>query len=702
MLSALLLSSLLGGPSGYSPPVPPTGRGRTTLPRGGASLGTNKRPPVTTLRAGLRDLVGPYGDEDDGRYPPSSLDTGASGTGRRRSPGFVGFGRDDGGGPGGGRGGGGYADGGADPGLPPYDVVIDTAGRPTRDVYDDFGGGTRRIPRDKYVGRPSSDFASTNGAGGGRGGGRGTRSVSRPYDGPPASPRPALPPGLAYDGYDSLSVRGASSSANPVELFYRAWNARNVALALSCFDDRVYYDDTSFSEPFDGKDKLANHLLYVVDCVPDSFYLVVDELSEGRSLGAGRNGDGPNSPFGGRDDRRRRVPYDRPTINVAALWHIENDSGPLPLARGTSFFKVDPATNLIVEAYEFSESGLKSGTSGLNLLSIVSKLLEDNRRWFPFWAWAFYTYFVFFSQGVLPGKDLLHADAKTWAEVRDLSSSFLFLAPALKLPTAAKLHPVLEGLFNGVLAWSFLFAGFLSDERSGVGPYGRDARYYERMVRNQEELLDSGVVLVPPVSTTKSNLLPLVPTIVGMQFFACAFLLPYLFSRTNERPPADVSLYDGPRRIRPLYKEELDRPAAVLGEWRGLGIVLGCLGLYSLYWGFAGRAGADFGPPIWVSDKRMLDFMKILDKDRVAASLVINLWVLGIFQGWLIDDDWKRRGRSLEEETFLRNVAKFFPFFGLAAYLIFRPRFPSDRGSFDYDDFELERERGRRRRDGRF
>lgn len=657
---------------------------RPAASRGGRSSGVSRTR--SALRAGLRDLVGPYGDDE---YPPSSLDTGASGTGRRRSPGFVGFGGD------------GRYDGGYD--GAPYDVVIDTQGRPTRDVYDDSRGGTRRIPRDKYD-RASSDFISTNGSG--------TRSVR-------SDSSRALPAGLAYDqgtrGGDLidgpprrlLSNRDVSSSANPVELFYRAWNARNVALALSCFDDRVYYDDTSFSEPFDGKDRLANHLLYVVDCVPDSFYLVVDELSEGRSLSGGR-GDGPNSPGGRFGDkfaeprRRRRVAYDRPTINVAALWHIENDSGPLPLARGTTFFKVDPATNLIVEAYEYPVSSFKSGTSGLNLLSIVSKLLDDNRRWFPFWVWAFYVYFVFFSDGILPGKDLLHADAKTWSEVRDLSSSFLFIAPAMKFPTAAKLHPVLEGLFNGVLAWSFLFAGFLSDERSGVGPYGRDSRYYERMARNQEELLDSGVVLVPPVSTTKSNLLPLVPTIVGMQFFASGFLLPYLFSRTNERMPADVSLYDGPRRIRPLYKEELDRPAAVLGEWRGLGIVLGCLGLYAIYWGFAGRAGADFGPPIWVSDKRMLDFMKILDKDRVAATLVVNLWLLGIFQGWLIDDDWKRRGRSLEEETFLRNVAKFFPFFGLAAYLIFRPRFPSDRGSFDYDRFELDRERGRRRRNGRF
>jgi len=186
-----------------------------------------------------------------------------------------------------------------------------------------------------------------------------------------------------------------------------------------------------------------------------------------------------------------------------------------------------------------------------------------------------------------------------------------------------------------------------------------------------------------------------------MQFFMSAFLLPYLFARTSERYSSEIQLVERggpPRRIRPLYKEELDRPALVLGEWRGLGVLLGAIGIFALYWGFAGRP-EDFGPPIWVSDKRMVEFMKLLDKDRVAASFVVDLWVFGIFQGWLVDDDWKRRGRSLEEEKFLRNVAKFVPFFGLASYLVFRPRLPTKKDTFDYDGF-FNRESNKNRRDG--
>ena len=80
--------------------------------------------------------------------------------------------------------------------------------------------------------------------------------------------------GLVQQRFDSLGT--------PVERYFEAWNRRNVPLALSCFDDNVYYDDTQFSKPFDGKAKLADHSPYVSDCLPESYYFVLDELSVGR------------------------------------------------------------------------------------------------------------------------------------------------------------------------------------------------------------------------------------------------------------------------------------------------------------------------------------------------------------------------------------------------------------------------------------
>lgn len=692
----------------------------------------------TALRAGLRDLVGPYDDLDYVDGPPGSPAPSRSirDVSPRRSPGFVGFDRDRS-----------YRRGGPD-GYPSYDISIDAPYRGDvgsvrgrrRDrrrygdgLYDDLpGSSTRPISAyGPYAGGLVSDrvdpydrglddrFINTNGYERGmrRRGGRDPRPTIDVTRGLPArygvgggglGGRPPVPQVYRRDYLDTLDGR-PFDRLTAVERYFEAWNRRDVPLALSCFDEDVYFDDTAFSEPFDGKDKLADHLLYVADCLPDTFYFVIDELSVGPSRG---------NPGGFRNERRTRSGrgqqlarfnefrgYNGPTVNMAALWHVENEFGPLPFARGTSFFKVDPNTNLIVEGYEFQEPAVfKTGGWGLRTLSVASKLTREPRRWFPFFAWVSYVYIVYYSNGILPGKDIFHADPKTWKEVQELTFNFLFFAPAAGLPTAAKLNPVLEGLFNGLLAWSFMFCGFLSDERSGIGPYGErgtNSRYYQQIIENQEQILDNGVVLVPPVSITKKNALGLVPTIIGMQFFTSAFLLPYLFSRTAERYTSDIPLLDGPRRIRPLYKEELDRSALVLGESKVLGAILFLFGLFCLWWGAAGGKPADFGPPIWVSDKRAVDFMKLMDNDRVATTFVLDLWIFGIFQGWLVDDDWKRRGRSLEEEKFLRNCAKFIPFFGLASYMIARPKYPSNRETFDYDRFFQDRAEAIRRVRGR-
>ena len=48
-------------------------------------------------------------------------------------------------------------------------------------------------------------------------------------------------------------------------------------------------------------------------------------------------------------------------------------------------------------------------------------------------------------------------------QVRDLSLNFWLIVPALAPASAPDLHPCLEGLFNLLLAWAGLFAGFLID-----------------------------------------------------------------------------------------------------------------------------------------------------------------------------------------------------------------------------------------------
>ena len=621
-------------------------------------------------------------------------------------------------------------------------------------IRDDIDGVNRLIGNDNSNSRGGIPLRSGGGGnvntnnrgGGGRNSVVGPLSQTRRDEFDRIIPQGGgLPPpgGLVRRTNDELGGVGPPPLRNPnnfdnnnlsiVERYFEAWNRRNIALALSCFSNNIYYDDTQFSKPFEGKDKLAEHLIYVADCVPDSFFYVIDELSVGQvQRGGGRRGSSSAPRFRngrrvnsdqrslrrGRGESIRFEDDGRPTVSVSALWHVENEFGPLPYARGCSFFKIDPNTNLIVEGYEFPEPAvIKPGTTGLRTLSLASKLIEEPKRLLPFTAWVAYIYIVFFSQGILPGKDFFHTDPKTWIEVQNLSFNFMFIAPAAKLPVAAKLHPMLEGVFNGLLAWAAMFWGFLSDDRTGFGTgydrdldmTGRSARYYERLMQNQEQEFDNGIVVVPSVSITKRNLIPLLPTVIGMQFLTSAFFLPYLFARTSERRyESDYERFDrrgpGALRVRPLYREELDK-TQVLGEWKGLGILLGSIGVFALWWGAGGRVedAKDFGPPIWESGKRTTEFMKILANDRIAATIILDFWVFGFFQGWLVDDDWRRRGRSLEEESFLRNVAKFIPFFGLAAYLTFRPSYPSIKDGFDeelYDERTGQlRRRGSRRSD---
>jgi hypothetical protein len=516
--------------------------------------------------------------------------------------------------------------------------------------------------------------------------------------------------------YTNLEAGNSNfNSLTVVERYFEAWNRRNVPLALTCFDDNVYYDDTQFSKPFEGKDDLAKHLIYVSDCVPESFRFVVDGLSVGpavrrrssinelnRRRRAERGGRGNNEPVFDRFDRDRRSTslstYDRfdrsslpNLVNIAALWHVENESGPLPFARGCSFFMVNPNTNLIVEGYDFPEPAvIKPGSTGLKILSIASKLFDEPIRFFPFVVWVTYVWVVFFSNGILPGKDAFQFEARTWDEVRALSLNFFYVSPILNMKMSPSVHPCLEAVFNTLLAWSFLFLGFLSDERTGAGSDNRPyERYYEKLSYRQEEVLEDGRILVPPVSPTKRNLISILPTVIGMEFLTSAFLLPYLFCRTTERSGISTAAeIRRPRSIltRPLYKEELDKSARVVGEWRGLGVIMGLMGCLGVYWFFNGRI-AEFGPPLWESPKRMQSFMKLLSIDRVGSSFILDLVIFSVFQGWLVDDDWKRRGRSMEDEKFLRNVAKFVPFWGLACYLTFRPGFPT-RDELDVDEID--------------
>jgi ketosteroid isomerase-like protein len=376
------------------------------------------------------------------------------------------------------------------------------------------------------------------------------------------------------------------SSLTPPEQYFAAWNERDMVKACSLFSEDCEYDDTAFPLPFVGKDDLEKHLRICADCFPSTFRFSVDEQIVGK--------DG----------------------NIFVRWHVENNGLELPFTRGCSFYRIQ--NGKITKGTDFVEPPvLKMGAVVPNLRSALDKLTEEPIRLVPLAVWATYMYVVFFSDWFygLPATAL---EQRTWEEVRDLSLNFFLVSPILNLPFSPVVHPMLEGIFNLLLSWAALFAGFLSDDR-----------------------------------TKKPNLLPMLPMVAGMQFLTSAFLLPYLATRTSEMGDEVV------------YLEDLSEVAKVSERRFLLAPFLTAVGSGSILWGIIARAD-QFGG--W--NERLVSLGELLSIDRVGSSFLVDLAVFAVFQGWLVEDDARRRGMDLSSP--LVTGAKFLPFFGMAAYLTFR------------------------------
>mmetsp|Transcript_78441 Transcript_78441/g.197050 ORF Transcript_78441/g.197050 Transcript_78441/m.197050 type:complete len:483 (-) Transcript_78441:71-1519(-) len=397
-----------------------------------------------------------------------------------------------------------------------------------------------------------------------------------------------------------LASTGESKAVESVRRYFGAWNERDMDAACATFADDCTYEDTQYAGAFSGKEALKAHLFKVADALPPTFQFCIDEIADGGEF-------------------------------VGVQWHVENDGQALPFTRGCSMYRADADTGKLVSGFDVPEPApFKPGSASLSVLSLASKIIAEPIRALPLFVFVSYVVIVFFSNGILPGKDATQLDPATWEEVLNLSLNFWLISPLLQLPFAPVLHPGLEGIFNLLLAWAGLFAGFMSDGRPGR---------------------PSGSML---------------GTIVGMQFLTNAVYLPYLVSRSPE-----------PDDARTVYREDLDANEALVSENRLLGPVLAVVGAGSVCWGFWARP--EFGdlPTRWAS------LCTFLSGDRLGSSFVVDLVLFAIFQGWLVDDDLRRRGVAKDDLGTLRTVAKFVPFLGLVAYMLLRPEYPSHRSAGD-------------------
>ena len=271
----------------------------------------------------------------------------------------------------------------------------------------------------------------------------------------PPSPKPGdsglklLKSVSKFIGDESIVVKSdkKNNAGSAVDNYFEAWNRRDMKDAISFFAEDCVMSDLQYDGSFNGKEQFERHLLRVKDCLPSSFEFVIDNIA--------------SSPE-----------------KVGVLWHVENQGEPLAFTRGCSFYKIE--SNLIKSGFEIPEKAPpKQGI----LNTITSKFAKDPIRIVPATIWAAYMYILFFSDGILPGANALALEVRTWEEVRDLSLNFFLVSPMLGLDFAPVVHPMLEGVFNLLLAWAAMFAGFLSDERKD-----------------------------------KPNLLPFGPMLIGMQF----------------------------------------------------------------------------------------------------------------------------------------------------------------------------------------
>jgi hypothetical protein len=356
-------------------------------------------------------------------------------------------------------------------------------------------------------------------------------------------------------------------------------------------------------------------------------------------------------------------------------WHVEDNTNDnkyriLPFTRGISFYKItnyhDKNHLKIYDGIDFVEPFLKIGPLTLFLTSLQRKLQLEPIRYIPLAVWILYMYIVFFSNGIIPGADVLQLEQRTWDEVRDLSLNFFLVAPIMKLSFSPIVHPLLESVFNVLLSWAAMFIGYISDDR-----------------------------------TKKPNLIPIVPVVIGMQFLTSAFLLPYLITRTSELDKEQIHTtiqrleddVEGNNTVSTTTQTTTATTATssstigfAIGENKFLGPILGLVGTYSIIWGLYGRYD-DYG----TISERYISFVQLLSIDRVGSSFLIDLFIFGIFQGWLVDDDLKRRRIVQHQQQqydctleVLRFVAKYIPFFGMAIYLTFRPNLASSIDTAKY------------------
>lgn len=253
----------------------------------------------------------------------------------------------------------------------------------------------------------------------------------------------------------------------------------------------------------------------------------------------------------------------------------------------------------------------------------VSELNDDVRKLLQVSLWiaeAVYIIWLFLFP-YAPGDPVWAISSDTINSLIGLSLNFFFILPltnyvGIHLIEAPVLHPMSEGLFNFVIAWTLMFAPLLYTDK-------RRDRF-------------------------KGS----IDVLWGFQMFLTnTFLIPYMAIRLNEAEEEYTS-----RKTSQLGSLMINRASIV-------GLTGGLVCLLSILWALYGRGDGNFGD----LRERWEFLLSYLGSERLAYAFIWDICLYIVFQPWLIGDNL---GNIQEDKTALVNFLRFIPVIGLVAYCL--------------------------------
>ncbi|CAB9511602.1 expressed unknown protein [Seminavis robusta] len=151
------------------------------------------------------------------------------------------------------------------------------------------------------------------------------------------------------DDNDGLSL---SRETSIVEQCYEAWNQRNMAAVVDCFDDnnKFEYQDSQYLGSITTKSELKQHFENQAKLLPPNSKLVLENIAV--------------DPING---------------DIGAQWYVQEEESTkrVPFTRGCSFYKTNPENGLITSGFKTTEMVIKPSKQAADrLVSSASPFLQ--------------------------------------------------------------------------------------------------------------------------------------------------------------------------------------------------------------------------------------------------------------------------------------------------------------------------------------